>query len=210
MRPILSLPTARDTLLLKLGAAKSQYPSGWRLVKIEVGLNGELFFCLRKDKLREIRQREGRYLLRSNLGSENPAQLWQLYILITLIEEAFKNLKGDLAVRPIFHQLEKRIEAHIFVAFLAFCLLATLRHKLRLRAPGLTPRSVLEQFSAIQMLDVHFPTTDGRWLIFCRYTSPNKLQKLLIGQLGLELPAQSPPRITSRRSLELLSSQTRL
>src|ERR1700738_4775160 len=112
--------------------------------------------------------------------------------------------------RPIFHQLEKRIEAHIFVAFLAFCLHATLRHKLRLRAPGLTPRSVLEQLSAIQMLDVHFPTTDGRWLIFCRYTSPNKLQKLLIGQLALELPAQTPPRITSRRSLEPLPSQTRL
>jgi transposase len=143
---------------------------------------------LRKDKLRAIRQREGRYLLRSNLGSEDPAQLWQLYVLLTQIEEAFKNLKGDLAVRPIFHQLQKRIEAHILIAFLAFCLHATLRHKLRLRAPGLTPRSVLEQLSAIQMLDVHFPTTDGRWLIFCRYTSPNKLQKLLIGQLGLELP----------------------
>jgi len=83
----------------------------------------------------------------------------QLYVLLTQIEEAFKNLKGDLAVRPIFHQLEERIEAHIFVAFLAFCLHATLCHKLRLRAPGLTPRSVLEQLSAIQMLDVHFPTT---------------------------------------------------
>src|SRR6516165_2205058 len=210
LKELQQMAPARDTLLLKLGAAKSQYPSGWRLVKIEIGLNGELSFCLRKDKLRAIRQREGRYLLRSNLGSENPAQLWQLYVLLSLIEEAFKNLKGDLAVRPIFHQLEKRIEAHIFVAFLAFCLHATLRHKLRLRAPGLTPRSVLEQFSAIQMLDVHFPTTDGRWLIFRRYTSPNKVQKLLIGQLGLELPTQSPPRITSRRSLEPLSSQTPL
>jgi transposase len=98
------------------------------------------------------------------LGSENPAQLWQLYVLLTQIDEALENLKGDLAVRPIFYQLEKRIEAHIFVAFLAFCLHATLRHKLRLRAPGLTPRSVFEQLSAIQLLDVHFPTTDGRWL----------------------------------------------
>jgi hypothetical protein len=117
-----------------------------------------------------------------------------------------------LAVRPIFHQLEKRIEAHIFVAFLAFCLHATLRHKLRLRAPGLTPRSVLEQLSAIQMLDVHFPTTDGRWLIFCRYTSPNKIQKLLIGQLALELPAQAPPQnhIPSPTIIETLPSQTRL
>ena len=80
---------ARDTLLLKLGAAKSQYLSGWRLIKIEVGQDGELSFSLRKDKLRQIRQREGRYLLRSNSGSENPAQLWQLYILLTQIEKAF-------------------------------------------------------------------------------------------------------------------------
>src|SRR5271168_954672 len=210
LKELQQMAPARDTLLLKLGAAKGQYPSAWRLVKIQVSQDGELSFYLRKDKLREIRQREGRYLLRSNLGSENPAQLWQLYVLLTQIEQAFKDLKGDLAVRPIFHQLQNRIEAHIFIAFLAFCLHATLRHKLRLRAPGLTPRSVLEQLSAIQMLDVHFPTTDGRWLIFCRYTSPNKVQKLLIGQLGLELPAQSPPRITSRRSLEPLLSQTHL
>ncbi len=192
LKELQQMAPTRDTLLLKLGAAKSQYPSGWRLVKIEVGQEGELSFCLRKDKLREVRQREGRYLLRSNLGSENPAQLWQLYVLLTQIEEAFKNLKGDLAVRPIFHQLGKRIR------------------KLQLRAPGLTPRSVLEQLSAIQMLDVHFPTTDGRWLIFCRYTSPNKVQKLLIGQLALELPAQSPPRITPRRSLEPLPSRASL
>jgi transposase len=210
LKELKRMAPTRDALLLKLGAAKNQYRSAWRLIKIAVNPEGELSFCLLKDKLREIRQREGRYLLRSNLGSENPAQLWQLYVLLTQIEEAFKNLKGDLAVRPIFHQLEKRIEAHIFVAFLAFCLHATLRHKLRLRAPGLTPRSVLEQLSAIHMLDVHFPTTDGRWLIFCRYTSPNKVQKLLIGQLALQLPAQSPPRITSCRSLQPLPSQTPL
>jgi transposase len=156
---------------------------------------------LRKDKLRQARRREGHYLLRSNLSGENPGQLWHLYVLLTQIEEAFKNLKSDLAVRPIFHQIQKRIEAHIFVAFLAFCLHVTLRHKLRLKAPGLTPRSVFEQLSAIQMLDVHFPTTDGRWLIFRRYTAPNKLQKLLLAQLELELPAQLPPRITSTRLL---------
>jgi transposase len=122
LKELQRMAPARDTLLLKLGAAKSQYPSAWRLVKIELGQDGELSFCLRKDKLRQTRQREGRYLLRSNLGSENPARLWQLYVLLTQIEEAFKNLKGDLALRPIFHQLEKRIEAHIFVAFLACCL----------------------------------------------------------------------------------------
>ena len=152
---------ARDTLLLKLGAAKSQYPGAWRLIEVQVAQDGTLGFWLRKDKLREVCRREGRYLLRSNLCAEDPAQIWQLYILLTHIEEAFKTLKGDLAVRPIFHREEDRIEAHIFVTFLAFCLHATLRQKLRLKAPGLTPRSVFEQLSAMQMLDVHFPTTDG-------------------------------------------------
>jgi transposase len=192
----------RDALLLKLGAAKAQSPSAWRLVEVVVAADGALSYTLRKDKLREVIRREGRYLLRSNLTAEDPAQIWRLYMLLAQVEEAFKNLKGDLAVRPIYHQRERRIEAHIFMAFLAFCLHATLRHKLRLKAPGLSARSVLEQLSAIQMLDVHFPTTDGRTLIFSRYTMPDKLQRLLLAQLELELPAQSPPRITSKRSLE--------
>ena len=197
---------ARDTLLLKLGAAKSQYPAAWRLIEVQVAQDGTLGFWLRKDKLREVCRREGRYLLRSNLCAEDPAQIWQLYILLTQIEEAFKTLKGDLAVRPIFHREEERMEAHIFVAFLAFCLHATLRQKLRLKAPGLTPRSVFEQLHAMQMLDVHFPTTDGRTLIFRRHTAPNKTQKLLLAQLGLELPPQPPPRITSSRQIEPLPS----
>lgn len=196
---------ARDALLLKLGAAKSQCPLAWRLVEIGVGPQGELGYRLCKDKLRQAMRREGRYLLRSNLCADEPANLWRLYMLLTQVEEAFKNLKGDLAVRPIFHQIQDRIEAHIFVAFLSFCLHATLRHRLWLKAPGLTPRSVIEQLGAIQMLDVHFPTTDGRTLIFQRYTNPNKTQKLLLAQLGLQLPEQSPPRITSSKTIEPLA-----
>jgi hypothetical protein len=129
----------RDALLLKLGAAKAQAPLAWRLVEIHVAADGTLSYSLRKDKLRAATRREGRYLLRSNLCAEDPAQIWRLYMLLVQVEEAFKNLKGDLAVRPIHHQLEYRIEAHILVAFLAFCLHATLRHKLRLKAPGLPP-----------------------------------------------------------------------
>jgi transposase len=163
-----------------------------------------LTYSLRKDKLREATRREGRYLLRSNLSADDPARIWRLYMLLVQVEEAFRNLKGDLSVRPIHHQLDHRIEAHIFISFLAFCLHATLRHKLRLKAPGLTPRSMIEQMSGIQMLDVHFPTTDGRTLIFNRYTMPDKIQKLLIDQLNLELPPQSPPRITSAKTLEPL------
>ena len=197
---------ARDALLLKLGAAQQQSPSAWRLVEIKVDQEGRLNYRLLKEKLREVTRREGRYLLRSNMSAENPSEIWKLYMLLTQVEEAFKNLKGDLAVRPIYHQIEHRIEAHIFIAFLAFCLHATLRYKLRQSAPGLTPRSLIEQLCAMQMLDVHFPTTDGRTLIFARYTTPNKTQKLLLDQLGLELPQQAPPRITSGKNLEPLSA----
>jgi hypothetical protein len=113
------------------------------------------------------------------------------------IEAAFKNLKGDLEVRPIFHQTIERVEAHIFVAFLAYCLHVTLRARLRPLAGGLTPRVVLDKFAAIQMLDVHFPTTEGRTLILSRYTELNADQKLLVSRLNLEMPPQPPPRITA-------------
>ena len=112
-------------------------------------------------------------------------------------EQAFKELEGDLSIRPIYHQLDTRIEAHIFVAFLAYCLQVTLKARLRPLAPGLTPRSALEKFAAIQMVDVHLPTTDGRTLILSRYTEPEPEQKLLREQLRLPLPAQPPPRITA-------------
>ena len=151
--------------------------------------------------MREVRRREGRYLLRSNLSGENPEKLWQFYIQLTQVEAAFKDLKEDLNLRPIFHQLQRRIEAHIFVSFLAYCLHVSLRERLRRVAPGLTPRSVLEKFATMQMLDVHFPTTDGRELIFCRYTQPEKDHKMILAQLGWELPPQSPPRISQKGEL---------
>ena len=141
----------RDELLLKLGAAKQQSPSAWRLVQIDIPQKDEaLQFSLRRDKLRMVRRREGRYLLRTNLVGRDPAQMWELYIQLVQVEEAFKNMKGDLALRPIHHQKEERIEAHIFVAFMAYTLHATLRRRLRDLAPGLTPRAVLEKFGTVQ------------------------------------------------------------
>ena len=198
---------SRDQLLLKLGAAKAQFPAAWRLLHIEVPetaepVNAQTFkFKLRTQKLRQVRRREGRYLLRSNLSGQDPARLWQFYIQLTQVEAAFKDLKDDLSLRPIFHRLEHRVEAHIFVAFLAYCLHVSLRARLRVLAPGLTPRSMLEKFASIQMLDVHFPTTDGRELVFCRYTQPEKDHRMLLAQLGWELPPQSPPRITQKGEL---------
>ncbi len=207
LQDLAKMELSRDQLLLKLGAAQSQYPAAWRLVAIRVpGEEADLrppnfAFELRRDKLRQVRRREGRYLLRSNLSAQEPEKLWQFYIQLTQVEAAFKDLKDDLSLRPIFHSLERRIEAHILVAFLAYCLHVHLRACLRPLAPGLTPRSLLEKFAAMQMLDVHFPTSDGRKLVFCRYTQPEKDHKMLLAQLGWKLPPQSPPRITQKGQL---------
>jgi Transposase len=154
-------------------------------------------YILNRKKLRTVRRREGRYLLRTNLAGTDPAQLWQYYIQLVAVEEAFKNLKGDLAIRPVFHQDETRIEAHIFIAFLAYCLYVTLGRRLHALAPGLTARSALEKFAAVQMIDVHVPTTDGRELVLTRYTQPEPELRILIDQLKLRLPPQPPPRITA-------------
>ena len=203
LKEIQAMSFSRKTdMVMKLGAAKQQAPSAWRLVQVEISESESSFkFSLRKNKLRQVRQREGQYLLRSNLTEEPPAQVWHIYIQLTQVEEAFKNLKGDLSLRPLFHQKQARIEAHIFVAFLAYCLHATLRRWLRDLAPGLTPRSVLDKFRAVQMIDVHLPTTDGRQVILKRYTQPEKELQLLLNQLKLQLPEQPPPKITASGTL---------
>jgi transposase len=193
---------SRDQLVMKLGAARAKSPAAWRLVDVKVDPETASFrHALNRAKLRRVRRREGRYLLRTNLCARDPAELWRFYIQLVEVEAAFKTLKGDLALRPIHHQLERRIEAHIFVAFLAYCLHVTLRAKLRPLAGGLTPRAVLDKFAAIQMLDVQFPTTDGRTLILTRHTELSADQKLLVRQLNLDLPQQPPPRITTQQAV---------
>ncbi len=194
----------RDQLLLKIGAAKKEAGRSFYLVEIYLPKSGEpvnkdtFTFSLKKDKLRLVRRREGRYLLRSNLAGKDPAILWEQYIQLTEIEQAFKELKSDLSIRPIYHQLDKRIEAHIFVAFLSYCLQITMKQRLRALAPGLTPRAVLEKFSTMQMIDVYLPTTDGRSLILPRYTLPNKDIQILLKQMKIKLPKQPPPKIYSK------------
>jgi len=196
----------RDQLLLKLGAAKAEAGRAYGLVEVQVPkpeqpVNAETFtFRWRKDKLRQALRREGRYLLRSNLPAEDPARLWQHYVQLTEIEAVFRALKSDLAIRPIYHQKDSRIEAHIFVSFLAYCLYITLGQRLRTLAPGLTPRAVLEKMAAIQMVDVWVPTTDGRLLILPRYTQPEKDHQMLLHQLHLQLPSQPSPRIVAQRA----------
>jgi hypothetical protein len=216
LRELAAMEISREEMLMKLGAARSRAPTAWRLVEIEMDKDSSMFiYRLNREKLRTVRRREGRYLLRTNLTESDPALLWQYYIQLVAVEEAFKNLKQDLAIplalpfhpaspdgtlgksRPVFHQDERRIEAHIFIAFLAYCLQVTLQRRLHALAPGLTARSVLEKFAAMQMIDVHLPTTDGRELRLTRYTQPEPDLQLLIQQLKLELPPQPLPRITA-------------
>jgi transposase len=183
----------QEDLLMRLGAAKQEAGLVWRLVEIETA---PFRFRLNRQTLRQARRREGRYLLRTNLAGDDPAKLWQMYMRLVEVEQAFKELKNDLGLRPIHHQLEHRIEAHIFVAFMAYALQVTLKNLLRSHAGGLTPPRVIEQMAGIQMLDVLAPTTNGQWLSMSRYTQPEPAQLLLLSLLGLQLPAQAPPKIT--------------
>jgi transposase len=197
-----SLP-GRDQLLLRIGAAKKEAGRAFGFVTIalpaatETVTRTSFHFRVDKVKLRQAEQRDGHYLLRSNLTAEDPAVLWTRYIQLTNIEAAFRSLKSDLGLRPIHHRLERRVEAHIFVAFLAYCLQVTLKNSLRNQAPGLSPQAVMEKLATIQMIDVWIPTRDRRWLVMPRYTQPSQEVQILLDKLRIELPKQPPPRIKS-------------
>lgn len=191
----------RDQRIEKLGGARDRAGRAVAaLVKTVVDAHGQLNFQLDRDKLRSVRRREGRYLLRTNLSADNPELLWRCYLQLVFVEEAFRTLKGDLGLRPIFHQKPERIEAHLFVAFLAYCLSITLRQRLKALAGGLMPRVVFEKLAALQLLDVRVPTTDGRQLLLVRRTEPDQDVTLLLARLKLELPPQPPPRITAAKA----------
>jgi len=197
-----SLPT-RDQLLLRIGAAKAEAGRAFGFVKIQMPearqpVTRESFqFHVDKVKLQEAELRDGHYLLRSNLAGGDPTVLWSRYVQLTQIESVFRSLKSELGIRPIRHQLEHRADAHILIAFLAYCLQVTLKNRLMMHAPGLTPSAVMEALATIQMIDVHIPTVDGRWLILPRYTQPEAETRLVLDKLKLALPAQPPPRITA-------------
>lgn len=198
----LKTPLKRDDLLMKLGSARKEVSQKvWALLQITIPDNRQdtrnFTFKLNWKKFRKVWKTEGRYLLRSNLTEKDPQSLWNYYMQLTQIEESFKNLKGDLSIRPIYHQKDERIEAHIFIAFMAYCLHVTIRERLKQLAPGLTPRSLLEKMKAIQMIDVHLPTTDNRHIVLSRYTEPEPKHKMLLQQLNISLPEQPKPKIYS-------------
>jgi transposase len=193
----------RDQLLMRVGAAKTEAGRAFGFVKINLPQAGQevtretFTFQVDKAKLKEAQLRDGHYLLRTNLVAEDPAVLWDRYMQLVQIEAAFKCLKSELGIRPIYYQLEHRVEAHILIAFLAYCLTVTLRHRLQAHAPGLTPRAVLDKLASIQTLDVWLPTTDGRYLVMPRYTEPDADLALLLHQLRITLPKQPLPRLVA-------------
>jgi transposase len=201
-----SLPV-RDQLLLRIGAAKTEAGRAFGFVKIQLpearqAVTRETFrFHVDKTKLKEAELRDGHYLLRSNLAGGDPTVLWSRYVQLTQIESVFRSLKSELGIRPIRHQLEHRADAHILIAFLAYCLQVTLKNRLMIHAPGLTPAAVMGALANIQMIDVYIPTVDGRWLILPRYTQPEREAQLVLDKLKLALPAQPPPRITAEPTL---------
>ena len=199
-----SLPK-RDQLLLRIGAAKKEAGRAFGFVKIrlpqkEEAVTRQTFsFQTDKAKLKAAQQRDGHYLLRSNLTSEDPAVLWARYVQLTQIESVFRSLKSELGIRPIYHQLERRADAHVLIAFLAYCLQVTLK----IHAPGLTPAAVLEKLATIQMVEVWIPMLDGRWLMLPRHTQPEKDVQALLDQLQIKLPSQPPPRIKGPATMAL-------
>jgi len=203
-----SLPS-RDQLMMRIGAAKSRAGRAAAFVQISLPAKDEAItretfrFKLDREKFDKAELRDGHYLLRSNVISGDPAELWERYIQLTEIESVFKTLKSDLAIRPIHHQLEHRVDAHIFIAFLAYCVMVTLKKRLQVHAPGLTPKAVLEKMATILMLDVWLPTTDGRTLIMSRYTQPETDLLLLLKKLGLRLPEQPLPRIRNGQNVQI-------
>jgi transposase len=194
----------RDQLLLRIGGARKEAGSAFRFLHLQLPGEGQAVtrqsfqFRVDRPKLIAAELQDGHYLLRSNLMGEDPAVLWERYVQLAQIEAAFKAMKSELGIRPLYHQLGHRVEAHILVAFLAYCLLVTLKNRLQVLAPGLTPKAVLEKLATIQMLDVWLPTTDGRWLVMPRFTQPEPDQAILLHKLKLELPQQPPPRIKAQ------------
>ena len=198
---------SRDTLVGKLAVLKQQAGRMAGAIAVHVPDEGQrpttknFHYQMNPEFSREALDRDGSYVLRSNAIQSDATTMWSMYMQLVWIESAFKSMKSDLAIRPIFHQLQPRVEAHLFVAFMAYCLMAALRKHLEPAAPGLSPKATLEQLAAIQMVDVCLPTSDGRWLVMPRYTEPEAEQLMLLDKLGLTLPAQPPPRIRSGKLL---------
>ena len=183
-----------DKILMRVGRLQERWPRGWPYVEVH-WQQSRLTWQWDREALRLAAWRDGAYLLRTNLNDHTPQSLWKMYVQLTEVEAVFRALKSDLAVRPIWHWVGARVEAHVMVAFLGYCLWVSLKHKLKAVAPSLTPWQLLDQFGRIMQLEVWFKLRAGGAICLPRVTQPEPAQATLLHQLGWQLPEQPPPKI---------------
>lgn len=201
LRRVIAGGRLKDTSKIerRLGRLEERYPQAWSMLSEVEHRRGRLWWSWNKARLRGAKLRQGAYLLRTNLDPMDPDALWRQYVQLTEVEAAFRALKSELAIRPIWHRIQRRVEAHILVAFLGYCLWVCLKQKLKIVADSITPARVLESLRSILMVEVWFRLRDGRHLCLPRITEPERHQALLLHHLGWNLPEQPPPRVYSHQ-----------
>jgi transposase len=181
----------RDHIQRKIGGIQARYPQVADLYTITLTDHDgvlKLEWKLIAARADWQKAREGAYLLRTNLQAEDAEQLWKKYIQLTEVEAAFRALKSELSIRPFFHQLERRVKAHVLVAFLGYALWVTLKHLLRRKNLAVSPAKALSLLSTLRSADIILPTTDGREIRLRRVTTPNTEQQQLLDKLDVVIP----------------------
>lgn len=181
----------RNKIERQIGRIQARHPQVADLYQMEVvpsagGLRLE--WTVLKERHIWQQLREGAYLLRTNLSGESAGELWKKYIQLTEAEAAFRTLKSELSIRPIFHQLERRVKAHVLVAFLGYALWVTLKHFLRRKNLKTSPAQALSTLSGLRSADIVLPTTDRREIRLRRITTPTQEQQTLLAHLGMQIP----------------------
>jgi len=181
-------------ILMRVGRLQERWPRGWPYLEVH-WQEGRLLWRWDREALRLAALRDGAYLLRTNLKEHTPQGLWRMYVQLTEVEAVFRALKSEMAVRPIWHWVGPRVEGHVMVAFLGYCLWACLKQKLKAVGPSLTPWQLLDQFGRIVQVEVWFKLRTGGAICLPRITQPEPAQAILLHQLGWSLPEQPPPKI---------------
>ena len=182
----------RDTIHVRIGRILASHPQAADLYQVALQEENGKFRLewTKKEGEQQWREaREGAYLLRTNLTASTAAEMWAQYMQLTEVEAVFRALKSELSIRPLFHQLERRVKAHVLVAFLGYALWVTLKHLLRAKQSEWSASGALSELATLQSADIVLPTTDGREIRLRRITEPTQDQKLLLKQLGIELPS---------------------
>jgi transposase len=185
----------RELIYKRLGRLEERWPTAWPYLKAVELTDSNLVWSWDRKKLRSAWLHQGTYLLRTNLTDRDPEKLWRQYIQLTEIEAVFRTLKTELNLRPIFHRIQRRVEAHILIAFLGYCLWICLKQKLRAAAGSLTPAQVVHSLKQIILVEVWFDLRKGGRICLPRITYPEAQQQLILHHLGWSLPEQPPPKI---------------